>query len=215
MKVGTAADVITEGAMSRRYAGKITRTSNAVDPKARTLQVEIDIPNHDGSLVPGLYVDTAFHLESGGTAEIPAAALLFRAKGPQVAVVEGEHVAFRDVTIAQDNGTTVALGSGVKDGDKVVLNISSRLPMARRSMSSMPTASGRRARIVAAGGKMTRFRRIAVAAALLGVLGGLHRRPDYQPPKPDLPKSFAAVAPDAKTTAVDETRWWESFHDPS
>jgi RND family efflux transporter MFP subunit len=127
MKVGTAVDVTTSGTKARVYAGKITRTSVAVDPQARTLRVEVDIANHDESLVPGLYVDAAFHLESGGVSEIPAAALVFRAKGPQVAVVDGDYVKFRDVTIAEDDGSTVALASGVKDGDKVVLNISSEI----------------------------------------------------------------------------------------
>jgi RND family efflux transporter MFP subunit len=127
MKVGTAVDVVTTGSQSRAYSGTITRTSDAVDPQARTLQVEIDLANRDETLVPGLYVEAEFHLASGGEAEIPAAALLFRTKGPQVAVLDGDRVAFRDVTIAEDNGTEVALASGVKPGDQVVLNISSQI----------------------------------------------------------------------------------------
>jgi RND family efflux transporter MFP subunit len=127
MKVGAAADVTLNGARNQVFAGKIARTSNAVDPEARTLRVEIDIPNPDEVLVPGLFVEAGFHIETGGAAEIPAAALLFQAKGPQVAILEGDHVRFRAVTIAQDNGTMVALSSGVKEGDKVVLNISSQI----------------------------------------------------------------------------------------
>jgi hypothetical protein len=42
-------------------------------------------------------------------------------------VLDGDHVKFRDVTIAEDDGTTVALASGVKEGEKVVLNISSQI----------------------------------------------------------------------------------------
>ena len=59
--------------------------------------------------------------------EVPAAALSFRSKGPQVAVLAGDRVKFEPVTIAQDNGATVSLGSGVKQGDKVVLNINSQI----------------------------------------------------------------------------------------
>jgi RND family efflux transporter MFP subunit len=125
MKVGTAVEVATSGTNSRSYPGQITRTSDAVDPQARTLQVEVDIANHDESLVPGLYVEAAFHLETRGISEIPAAALMFRSKGPQVAVIDGDHVRFRNVTIAEDDGSTVELTGGVQAGDKVVLNISS------------------------------------------------------------------------------------------
>jgi len=127
MTVGSAVDVTTNGANSRTYAGKITRTSDAVDPQARTMRVEVDIANHDESLVPGLYVEAGFHINSEGVSQIPAAALVFRTKGPEVALVEGDHVRFRAVTIAEDDGTTVALATGVKDGDKVVLNISSQI----------------------------------------------------------------------------------------
>jgi RND family efflux transporter MFP subunit len=127
MKVGTAVTVMTSGMQHRDFVGKITRTSDAVDPQARTMRVEVDIPNPDKSLVPGLFVEAGFHIETGGAVEVPAAAMMFRAKGPQVAVLDGNHVRFRDVMIAQDNGTTVALASGVTAGDKVVLNISSQI----------------------------------------------------------------------------------------
>ena len=127
MKQGVPVDVSTSGTASRTISGTVTRTSAAVDPHARTLQVEVDLPNSDESLLPGLYVEAAFHLPSNGAARVPAAALMFREKGVQVAVLDGDHVKFRDVTIAEDDGTTVALASGVKEGEKVVLNISSQI----------------------------------------------------------------------------------------
>jgi RND family efflux transporter MFP subunit len=127
MKTGTDVDVMTPGAGARTYRGQIARTAGAVDPAARTMNVEVDIANQDGSLVPGLYVDATFHLANGGSAEVPAAALSFRAKGPQVAVLHGDRVKFQPVTIAQDNGATVSLAAGVRQGDKVVLNINSQI----------------------------------------------------------------------------------------
>ena len=62
---------------------------------------------------------------------------------------------------------------------------------------------------------MARFRRIAVGAALVGLLSGCTVGPDYQTPKPDVPPSFvSASGQQAKPAAIAETRWWESFHDP-
>jgi RND family efflux transporter MFP subunit len=127
MVPGTAVDIGTEGGSPRSYHGTIARTSDAVDPQARTLRVEIDIPNPTEALVPGLYVEADFHLRSGALSEVPAAALIFRPQGPEVAVVDGDRVKFQTVQIAEDNGSTVALAAGVKPDDQVVLNISNEI----------------------------------------------------------------------------------------
>ena len=53
-----------------------------------------------------------------GGLEIPAAALLFRSSGPQVAVVgQDGRVQFHPVTIARDEGNKVEIGSGLSVGD--------------------------------------------------------------------------------------------------
>jgi hypothetical protein len=60
--------------------------------------------------------------------QVPASALVFRASGPEVAVVGNDgKVLFHPVTIAQDNGDSVQLASGVSPGDRVALNISSEI----------------------------------------------------------------------------------------
>jgi RND family efflux transporter MFP subunit len=127
MKVGSPVDVVTNGTGTRVFSGKITRTSDAVNSKSRTLRVEADIPNKDDALVPGLYVDATFRLRTEGVSEVPAAAIMFHSQGTEVAVVEGGRVRFRHVTIAEDNGTTVNLASGVSPGDQVVLNVNSQI----------------------------------------------------------------------------------------
>lgn len=127
MKVGSPVDVVATGTGNRVFSGTITRTSDSVDTQSRTLKVEADLPNRDGSLVPGLYVDATFHLRAEGIAQVPAAAVMLRAGGSEVAVVRDGRVRFRPVTIAEDNGTTVNLSSGVRPGEQVVLNINSQI----------------------------------------------------------------------------------------
>jgi RND family efflux transporter MFP subunit len=128
MKVGTPVRIDVNAVQIRPFDGRITRTARAVDTHARTLRVEIDIPNPDDVLLPGLYVKVGFHLDRQGTAQVPAAAVVARAAGPQVAVVNSDDtVQFRDVSIARDDGKTVELASGVVPGDRVVLNISSQI----------------------------------------------------------------------------------------
>ena len=128
MKPGVPARITASAFGDRKFDGKVTRTSQALDRRARTLRVEVDIPNSDHALVPGMYVQVAFELSTHGLAQIPAGALLFRTSGPQVAVVGGDGVVnYRPVTIARDDGATIELASGVAVGEKVVLNISSQI----------------------------------------------------------------------------------------
>jgi len=128
MRPGVPVQVRANNLPGRVFAGKITRSSRAIDPQARTLKVEVDLPNADQALVPGMYVDVAFDLSGGGLLQVPAAAMLFRSTGPQVALVDADNrVHFQPVTIARDDGNVVELGSGVQAGQRVVLNASSRL----------------------------------------------------------------------------------------
>lgn len=118
----------TTDSQSHAYAGKVTRTAQTINVQARTLRVEVDIANADQHLVPGMYVKAAFNLPPRGLVEVPAAALLFRAGGPQVARVDREgKISFRNVTIARDDGNLVELGSGVSPGDKLAVNVSSQI----------------------------------------------------------------------------------------
>ena len=132
MPVGTPATIAVDYLPNQRLEGTVTRTAQAVNPEARTLRVEIDIPNSNRALVPGTYVNVSFKLNSSGLIEVPAAALLFRTKGSQVAVIEDGIVNLKDVTIARDNGNVVEISSGLKEGDKVALNLSSRIVAGER-----------------------------------------------------------------------------------
>jgi RND family efflux transporter MFP subunit len=126
--VGTVVGVTASQYPKRVFEGKIARTSESIDPRARTLRVEVDLQNKDLALLPGMYVQTEFHLKSASSVQVPASAILFRTGGPQVAIItDNGTVKFQDVTIGRDNGNFVELASGVSEGDKVALNISSQI----------------------------------------------------------------------------------------
>ncbi|MGO8800705.1 MAG: efflux RND transporter periplasmic adaptor subunit [Roseiarcus sp.] len=128
MEPGAMAAISFGGQGDKRFEGKVTRTAKAIDPRSRTLRVEIDVPNADHGLVPGMYVQVNFKLTGGARIQVPAAALLFRSGGPQVAVVDEKGaVVFKPVTIARDDGVVVSIGSGLAAGDKVILNLSSQI----------------------------------------------------------------------------------------
>ncbi len=112
----------------RIFQGKIGRTASAIDPASRTLRVEVDVPNTDLALLPGMEIQANFEIKQKPLLEIPASALMFRANGPQVAVVDNAgKVNLRSVTIGSDQGEVVEIASGLSLGDRVALNLSSQV----------------------------------------------------------------------------------------
>lgn len=128
MQAGVPVQVQMSDGSHHTFEGHVTRTAQALSAQARTLRVEVDIPNHESALVPGMYVKVAFALKPAGSVQIPAAALLLRTHGPQVAEVGPDgKVSFHAVSIARDNGNLVELASGVSPGARLVLNPSSQI----------------------------------------------------------------------------------------
>ena len=108
----------------QKFEGIVVRTADAIDPATRTLLTEIDVPNKQGTILPGAYARVHFGvLVSGTHLTVPVNALLFRAEGPRAAIVGADnHVRLSPVSIGRDYGTSVEILSGVNENDKIVLN---------------------------------------------------------------------------------------------
>ncbi len=107
----------------KRFEGTITRNSSAIDPNSRTLNVEVDVPNPKGLLLPGAYVFVHFEVPSrGNNVSIPSDTLIFRAQGLQVAVIRNGRVHLVPITIARDGGSMVEINSGLSPHDEVLVN---------------------------------------------------------------------------------------------
>jgi len=127
-QLGVPAQIHSNGAASGVFAGKIARSADSVNAQTRTMRVEVDMPNADHLLMPGMYVNVGFQLQPRGAVEVPAAVLIFRPNATQVARVGADNkVSFVNVSIARDDGALLELGSGVQPGDRLVLNISSQI----------------------------------------------------------------------------------------
>lgn len=112
----------------RKFEGKVSRTAHSIDPISRTLKVEVDVTNTDLKLLPGMYVQVSFNLLQKPLLEVPASAMLFRASGPEVAVIgDDDRASFRGVVIARDQGDVVEIRSGISVNQKVALNLSSQV----------------------------------------------------------------------------------------
>jgi len=107
----------------RTFPGKVTRIASALQPGSRTLLTEIDVPNPDGALSPGIYCIVDLYIPRKTPSMIvPADAVVFDQNGLHVAVVENGVARFQKITIARDFGTEVEVHDGVKSGDQVILN---------------------------------------------------------------------------------------------
>ena len=110
------------------FKGQVARTSGAIDSTTRMMQVEVALPNKEGILLPGAYVQVSLPLTPSRALSIPANALLFRAEGTRVAVVDAEgKVRLRGVSIGRNYGDTVEVIDGISGSDRLVLNPSDSL----------------------------------------------------------------------------------------
>jgi len=120
---GAEADIRVPEIPGRTFPGKVTRLADALSPGTRTLLTEIDVPNADEALFPGVYCTVDLHIpRKVPSLIIPAEAIVFGADGLHVAVLEDGTAHFRKVTVTRDFGTTVAVSGGVNVGDQVILN---------------------------------------------------------------------------------------------
>jgi RND family efflux transporter MFP subunit len=121
--------VVTQAELrGQSFRGEVARTSGAIDTTTRMMQVEVSLPNKDGTLLPGAYVQVSLPLAASQSLTIPSNALLFRAEGTRVAVIDAEgKVKLRTVQLGRNFGETVEVLDGLGATDRLVLNPSDSL----------------------------------------------------------------------------------------
>jgi RND family efflux transporter MFP subunit len=107
----------------RDFPGTVTRIADALQPGTRTLLTEIDVPNPDHALSPGVYCTVELKIpRKTPSLIVPSEAIIFNGDGLSVAVVESGFARIRPVTVVRDFGRSVEVSAGVKDGDQVILH---------------------------------------------------------------------------------------------
>ncbi|HSZ61255.1 MAG TPA: efflux RND transporter periplasmic adaptor subunit [Terriglobales bacterium] len=129
IKVGLKANVTLQEFPGQKFVGTVARTAEAIDPATRTLNTEVDVPNKDGKLLPGSFGQV--HFATGTSVPritVPVNAMLFRAQGPQVAVVDKDgKVHLRPINIGRDFGATLEILGGIEPSDQIIINPSDSL----------------------------------------------------------------------------------------
>ena len=119
---GVAAVVRIPEMPDRTFPAKVTRIADALDPATRTLLTEIDLPNPNGELSPGMYCTVELKIpRKTPSLIVPAGAIVFDSDGLHVLVVDNGVVHSRKIIEVRDLGTEVEVSEGVKAGDQVVL----------------------------------------------------------------------------------------------
>jgi RND family efflux transporter MFP subunit len=121
--------VVTQGELrGQSFKGTVARTAASIDTNTRTMQVEIALPNKEGTLMPGAYVQVSLPLQATQSLLVPTNALLFRGEGSRVALVDkAGKVKLRAVTLGRNYGESVEVIDGVTRTDVLVLNPSDSL----------------------------------------------------------------------------------------
>ncbi len=123
IKLGDQATVTQAELPGKKFTAKVSLISGAIDVATRSQQIQLMLPNPEGLLTPGAYVQVSLPLPPRGAFALPSNVLLFRAEGPSVALVDAEGKAhLHPVAIVNDLGATLEIASGLTPDDKVIVN---------------------------------------------------------------------------------------------
>ena len=122
VKNGQAVDV-NVSSLGRMLQGTVTRSADSVKMATRTMDTEVDVPNRDGSLVPGMYAEVHLHLAARpNVLSVPLDAVDGLGTSVQQAyVVRDGTVHFVTVKTGLQTPNSVEILSGLQEGDKVIV----------------------------------------------------------------------------------------------
>ena len=123
----------------RTFKGKVTRTSWSLDPATRTLRAEIDLPNTDDVLLPGLYAyATIIGEEHANALCLPTSAVVKDGATSYCVVVANGRAARRSVAIGLSDGSKVEVVSGLEGGEAVVKSNAASLADGQSVAAAVP-----------------------------------------------------------------------------
>ncbi len=130
VRIGDSADVHVQ-ATGEHFTGKVTRFTDALDPSTRTMQVEIDVPNPNYHLQPGMYADVQLSADSRpNTLTVPVEAIRRGDNETSVLVLDADNrVQSREVQLGVESSDNVEILAGLTEGERVIVgNLGSYQP---------------------------------------------------------------------------------------
>jgi len=113
---------IKVNATGRNLTGKIVRFTRALDASTRTMLTEVDVPNRDLALSPGMFAEATIQLQQKPNALVlPSQAIVQSGNRAYVLIVDGSnHVQRRNITIGIQTADQTEIVGGLNAGDRVI-----------------------------------------------------------------------------------------------
>ena len=102
---------------------EFTRMTGELEPRTRTMLIEVHLDNADGFFTPGSFAYVTLHVPVKSYIQVPVAGLITRGDDNIVGVLDNDVVRFRKVVVASTDGATISLAEGLQSGERVAINL--------------------------------------------------------------------------------------------
>jgi RND family efflux transporter MFP subunit len=121
---GDGVEIVDAANTGRSVAAKITRVSGELDPRTRTMLVEVVLDNKNRLFLGGSFAYMTLHVPVAIATQVPVGALITRGNYQFVAVVGADsRLHYVKVTVASTDGDTVSLAGGIKPGTLIAVDL--------------------------------------------------------------------------------------------
>ncbi len=121
LRVGRAVTLTVRELAGKSWTGTVTRYTNDLDPQARTMIAEIDLPNPGRMLRPGMYADVVVNLEThAGALAVPSTAVVAEKQKRSLWVARSGKAQKIPVSVGVDTGVDAEITEGLSPQDQVI-----------------------------------------------------------------------------------------------
>ena len=121
LRPGNPAGVKPFGLDGKSFTGTVTRLALRLDPETRNMRTEVDLPNPEGNLYPGMYAQVSLEtIKHANVVTVPATAVGSDTDGKYLSVVQDGHIARRPVKTGLIEGGVAEITDGLAEGVDVV-----------------------------------------------------------------------------------------------
>lgn len=123
VQVGNKAIVSDAANPQRAKTATVTRMTGELEPRTRTMLIEVHLDNADRFFTPGSFAYVTLHVPIESYVQIPVGGLISRGDRQLVGVLEDEVVRFRPVRVATTDGAVVSIAEGLRPGERIAINL--------------------------------------------------------------------------------------------
>lgn len=123
VKPGQEAQVTFDAFPGRSYPARVRRVNPAADARTRSFPVEVEVPNKDGGILPGMFAKLTIPLQRrDNVVTVPQEAVLLRGNRTLVYVVEKGVARARPVETGISDGAHTEITAGLRSGEQVIVS---------------------------------------------------------------------------------------------